>query len=88
MEDVRRRADLAPLLPLSVVPLVLASGPTSGNFQHETSSVISRRQPGSLTTINASASLCYHLPRVDQLNPEHEHCTIRAQHLVSKESGN
>ena len=35
-------------------------------LQHETSSLISKRQPGSLTT--TSASLCYHLPRVYQLD--------------------
>ena len=34
--------------------------------QHETSSLICKRQPASLTT--TSASLCYHLPRVYQLD--------------------
>ena len=40
--------------------------PSSGNIQHEASSLISKRQSGSLTT--TSASLCYHLPRVHQLD--------------------
>ena len=39
-------------------------------FQHEASSLISKRQPGSLTT--ASASMCYHLPRVYQLDTRAE----------------
>ena len=35
-------------------------------FRHESSSLISKRQPGSLTI--TSASLCYHLPRASQLD--------------------
>ena len=42
--------------------------PTSDHFRHETSYSICRRQPGSLTTSNAT--LCYHLPRVYQPTSE------------------
>ena len=63
-------------LTLSSLPFYLSSfcilslWSTSGNFQHKVSSLISKRLPGSLTT--TSARLCYHLPRVYQLQTQTE----------------
>ena len=69
IEDSRARAHRSPSphsSSSSLFSIFSLWWPTSRQLQHETSSSISYSQPGSLTT--TSASLCYHLPRVYQLD--------------------